>query len=164
MSGSPQSEWFDKRGSRGKFRDASEQDVGLRFECTLCGQCCTGPEGYVNFTDEEGRAMAQEVGLTYDQFLDEYAHDTPAGRSLKERKTKFGYDCVFLDRKTIPGKAVCGVYKSRPLQCKTWPFWATNLSSEHAWRGAATGCPGIDRGQKVIPPEEIRIQRAKVRM
>lgn len=157
-------EWFDKDGPRGSFRDASQDDQGLRFDCTLCGNCCTGPEGYVNFTDEEGRAMAEDVGVSYDEFLRTYTHMTPAGRSLKERETSFGFDCIFLDREKIPGKAVCGVYKSRPIQCRTWPFWESNLKSEHAWRRAAVGCPGIDRGEKVIPPEAIRIQRAKVPM
>ena len=31
---------------------------GLRFGCTQCGNCCTGPPGAVWFTAEEGRAMA----------------------------------------------------------------------------------------------------------
>ena len=164
MSTHDQKEWFDQTGPRDNFRDAEDSDEGLRFDCTLCGGCCTGQEGFVNFTDDEAKAMADDLGIPLDKFLKKYTHNTPAGPSLTERKTKFGYDCVFLDRKTIPGKAVCGVYKSRPVQCRTWPFWETNLSSEHAWRGAAAGCPGIDRGQQVIHPTQIRIQRAKVPM
>ena len=33
-----------------------------------------------------------------------------------------GLDCVFLDRDTIKGKAICSMYDVRPLQCRTWPF------------------------------------------
>ena len=157
-------EWFDRTGPRGDARDAADSDQGLRFECTLCGGCCTGPEGFVNFTDAEARAMAEEIGVSHDEFLKTYTRDTPAGPSLTERQTEFGYDCVFLDRRSVPGKAVCGVYNTRPMQCRTWPFWVSNLSSEHAWRAAAAGCPGIDRGQRVIHPTQIRIQRAKVRV
>jgi len=164
MSNAPDTEWFDRTGPRGNFRDAKNSDKGLRFDCTLCGGCCTGAEGFVNFTDDEAEAMADDIGVPLDEFLRSYTHNTPAGRSLTERKTDFGYDCIFLNRKKIPGKAVCGVYKSRPVQCRTWPFWASNLSSEHAWRGAAVGCPGVDRGKQVIHPSEIRIQRAKVPM
>ena len=38
-------------------------DDGLRFECTQCGNCCTGPPGMVWFTPEEGRRMAEGLGL-----------------------------------------------------------------------------------------------------
>jgi Fe-S-cluster containining protein len=78
--------------------------------------------------------------------------------SLKERRTPEGkYDCVFLKEvvEGSPGgaagptkrKRVCGIYPVRPLQCRTWPFWEVNLESESAWRRAARGCPGMNRGR-----------------
>jgi hypothetical protein len=45
----------------GDRRDASPPPWfagGLSFECTCCGNCCTGGEGAVWFDDDEGRAMA----------------------------------------------------------------------------------------------------------
>ena len=153
MSRDGREEWFDRAGARTGRGDAEAGDVGLRFECTQCGHCCTGAEGYVNFTDEEAEAMAHELGVSFDEFLRLYTHDTPEGRSLTERPTEHGFDCVFLDRESSPGRALCRVYRCRPTQCRTWPFWASNLTSEHAWRRAAIECPGIDRGQQVIPPE-----------
>ena len=36
---------------------------GLRFECTQCGNCCTGPPGRVWFSEEEGEAMAENLGV-----------------------------------------------------------------------------------------------------
>ncbi len=164
MSRTVHLEWFDKRGPRSGQRDAGDRDEGLRFSCTQCGGCCTGASGYVKFTDHEAEAMAAKLGVPIDEFLRTYTHDTPMGRSLTERASAFGYDCVFLDRETVPGKAVCGLYDARPAQCRTWPFWASNLSSEHAWRRAASGCPGIDRGERVTRPDEIRRQRAAVEM
>lgn len=156
------SEWFDRPGPRAGSRDAQAGDTGLRFACTLCGRCCSGSPGYVSFTPDEGRAIARRLGVTMDEFLDRYTHGTAAGLSLSEKPTEHGLDCVFLDRETVPGKAVCGIYEDRPTQCRTWPFWRSVVSTEHAWRRAAVECPGIDRGQRVIPPDEIRIQRARV--
>ena len=164
MSRTVHLEWFERRGPRAGSRDARPSDAGLRFSCTMCGACCSGAEGYVRFTNEEAVAMAERVGVTLDEFMDRYTHDTAAGRSLRERPTESGYDCVFLDRQTLPGKAVCSLYDARPAQCRTWPFWASNLSSEHAWRRAAIGCPGIDRGPRVTPVETIKSQRGVVEM
>jgi uncharacterized protein len=133
---------------------------GLRFECTQCGNCCTGPPGAVWFTEPEGRAMAKDRGMTEKQFYKLYARRIGRRWSLKENVTRHGHDCVFLDRSSIPGKAICGIYKSRPMQCRTWPFWPENLTSEQTWNAVKrnTPCPGMDRG-KLVPIEQIRIQR-----
>ena len=133
---------------------------GLRFECTQCGNCCTGPEGAVWFTEEEGRRMAERVGLDEATFLRRHARRLAPGWSLKERKTAYGFDCVFLDRDTVPGKAVCGLYEARPTQCRTWPFWKEVIESPEAWDAAkrTTPCPGMGRGS-LVPVEAIRIQR-----
>ncbi len=143
-------------GTREWFAD------GLRFECTQCGNCCTGPPGYVWFNEEEGRAMAQALELSESAFHDMYARREghPPRWSLRERKTEHGYDCIFLDRQSIPGKAICGIYEARPTQCRTWPFWPENLRSESTWDRVkrATPCPGMNRG-KLFPVEHIRIQR-----
>jgi uncharacterized protein len=122
---------------------------GLRFSCTLCGNCCTGPEGVVLFTAEEGRAMAAKLGLTEDAFLATYSRRVGGPhRSLTEKKTAHGNDCVFLDRESMPGKAVCGLYEARPSQCRTWPFWEGNLRSRRAWEATKkhVPCPGMDQG------------------
>jgi Fe-S-cluster containining protein len=133
---------------------------GLRFSCTQCGNCCTGPPGAVWFTDAEGERMAERMGLPHAQFLRKYARRVGKRWSLTEHKTEHGYDCVFLDRETVPGKAVCGLYDARPTQCRTWPFWPENLESPETWEmmKRATPCPGMNTG-RLVPLEEIRIQR-----
>jgi Fe-S-cluster containining protein len=133
--------------------------AGLRFECTQCGNCCTGPPGYVLFTEEEAEAMAVQLGVSLDAFYREYAHRVGGRWSLRERPADGGFDCVFLDR-SRPGRAVCSIYKARPAQCRTWPFWPENLASPRAWREARrrTPCPGMDAGS-LVPVERIRIQR-----
>jgi hypothetical protein len=145
--------WYDAPDPTGRTRTG---EWGLRFECTMCGNCCTGPPGYVLFTDSEADAMATDLGITRAEFDAEYTHDSPEGRSLTERRTPHGYDCVFLDRETTPGKALCRVYRSRPGQCRTWPFWKENLRSPRHWRAAARTCPGIDQGP-LHPPEKITL-------
>ena len=144
-----------RRGGEPWYRD------GLRFSCTLCGNCCTGPEGFVWFTAEEGRAMAGKLGLDEDDFYRAHARRIGDRWSLKERVLDDGrHDCVFLDRESMPGKAVCGLYEARPTQCRTWPFWAENLTTRAAWEAAKrrAPCPGMDTG-RLVPVESIRIQR-----
>lgn len=133
---------------------------GLRFECTQCGNCCTGPPGTVWFNLAEGRALATALGLGFRVFLERHARMVDGRWSLRERQTSFGYDCIFLDRESAPPTALCSVYEARPAQCRTWPFWPENLTSKRTWAAVKrrTPCPGMGNGP-VIPPERIRILR-----
>ncbi|MBI1191159.1 MAG: YkgJ family cysteine cluster protein [Tepidisphaera sp.] len=136
---------------------------GLRFSCTLCGNCCTGPEGYVLLSDDDVTALAARVQVSREDFLARYTKDTRRGLSLAEKQSPAGLDCIFLDRDKIPGKAVCGVYEDRPAQCRTWPFWNSNLHSRFAWDRAKRGCPGMDQGQR-HSVQQIRICRDTIDM
>jgi Fe-S-cluster containining protein len=133
---------------------------GLRFECTKCGNCCTGPPGWVWFDQQEGRKIAARLGLDETEFYKRYAHQVDGRWSLKETRSDRGYDCIFLDRTSRPGEALCSIYDLRPTQCRTWPFWPENLSSPRAWQSARrrTPCPGMENGA-LVPVEQIRIQR-----
>lgn len=150
-------EWFATPDPDPEHRDARDGD-GLRFSCTMCGNCCSGPEGYVLVSDAEAAALAARLSMEIEVFLNTYTTMTAAGRSLTERKTEFGMDCVFLDRSKIPGRAVCGVYEDRPIQCRTWPFWPSVVRSRQTWERARNVCPGIDRGTK-YDLVQIRIAR-----
>jgi uncharacterized protein len=140
--------------------EASWYRAGLRFACTQCGNCCTGGPGAVWFTPDEGRAMAARLGVDEAEFLRRFSRTIGSRRSLIERKTEFGHDCVFLDRASTPGKAVCGLYDARPMQCRTWPFWPENIETEDAWQAtkARTPCPGMGSG-RLYSFVEIRVQR-----
>ncbi len=131
---------------------------GLRFECTQCGDCCTGRPGFVLFTDEEAAAIAERIGVTPEEFHEKYTHDTAAGRSLAEVKSEFGYDCVFLDRDNDLGKPLCSIHDLRPTQCRTFPFWPENLRTKASWARVAKECEGVNRGN-LVKIEDIRIQR-----
>jgi len=111
---------------------------GLRFACRACGRCCGGAPGYVWVDKEEVAAMASHLGMTARQFRRQYLRRLWRGLCLKE---KSNYDCVLLD---AAGR--CVAYEVRPLQCRTWPFWPTNLVSRRAWDDAARRCPGMNSG------------------
>lgn len=147
-------EWFARA-------DGPEAGVGLRFGCTMCGHCCSGPAGYVLVNDEECAALAARLGLELQAFIDRYTHVLPEGRSLREHTGPRGYDCVFLDREKFPGRAVCGVYEDRPRQCRTWPFWNSVLENAGAWAKAGAMCPGINKGT-LVPVEQVRVMRGVV--
>ena len=74
------------------------------------------------------------------------------GRSLRE---KANGDCVFYDR-----DSGCTVYSVRPRQCRTWPFWESNIASPEAWQRTCQVCPGSGKGE-LISAEEI-LARVKV--
>jgi len=59
-------------------------------------------------------------------------------------------DCIYYDS---AGRG-CTIYPVRPLQCRTWPFWPGNVSSQEAWEETARTCPGMGHGQ-LITLEEI---------
>ena len=129
---------------------------GLRFECTRCGNCCSGDPGYVWVTKEEIRRIAKFLGPR-DAWLDKAKLRRVGIRySLTERP---GGDCIFLEREN--GKSACSIHPVRPLQCRTWPFWNVNLKSPAAWDQSAERCPGMDQGphHDFVRIEEVRLQK-----
>jgi Fe-S-cluster containining protein len=68
-------------------------------------------------------------------------------------------DCVFFDNQ----RRCCKIYEARPRQCRTWPFWDSNLNSPEAWEETASRCPGCNRG-KLVSFEEIELQRQSRRV
>jgi len=120
---------------------------GLRFSCTECGDCCSGAPGYVWVTKAEIQAMADKLGITVAAFEKAFVRQVGIRKSLLERDDG---DCVLLDPKTRR----CRVYEARPRQCRTWPFWDSNLATPDAWKSTCEACPGSGRG-KLYSLEEI---------
>jgi hypothetical protein len=127
--------------------DAPWYKDGLQFTCTQCGNCCTGDPGVVWVNDEEIEQIANlldksvgEVRLFHTRIV--------AGRvSLREFPNG---DCTFFD----PETRQCKVYAARPRQCRSWPFWKSNLDNRDSWEALQPGCPGAGRGD-FISLEEI---------
>jgi uncharacterized protein len=147
-----QPEWFDRP-------DPDTGETGLRFSCTQCGRCCSGAPGEVFFTEAEGLAIARALGVEYADFLSRYTRRTARGPSIRDVAGPHGYDCVFLDRESRPGLALCSVYGQRPAQCRTWPFWPSLLGSRDDWIRAHGTCPGLGRGP-LHTPVQVRVVRS----
>lgn len=131
-------------------------DAGLRFTCTACGNCCSGPPGYVWITQEEIEILARHLGRAIEEVQKRYVRRIGSRYSLRERKTLDGnYDCIFLinmpDGPDGQKRRGCGIYEARPLQCRTFPFWDGIVDSRRAWESAARHCPGMDRGKHYSP-------------
>jgi len=127
-------------------------DDGLRFSCTRCGNCCTGEPGYVWVDDAEIDAIAQQRNEPRPEVLALYTRKSSRGPTLREKPNG---DCVFYDR-----KIGCTIYQVRPRQCRTWPFWESNLRSPQSWERIGKNCPGAGLGD-LISVEEIT-RRMKV--
>jgi len=125
---------------------------GLQFECSRCGHCCTGEPGFVWVNDEEIAAIAAIRGEQPDIVRQLYARPASHGLTLRE---KTNGDCVFYDR-----TSGCTIYPVRPRQCRTWPFWESNVQTPEAWQKTKDVCPGCDEGD-LISAEEIT-RRLKV--
>lgn len=134
--------------------------AGLAFECKRCGRCCAGPhEGYVWVTRNQVAAIAAHLGMSDKQMYARYIRKVRGRFSLKERPGS--RDCVFL-QEASETQQHCAIYPVRPTQCRTWPFWQSNLSSPDSWSLAGVRCPGINHG-KVTPLDQIEAQRNATR-
>lgn len=111
---------------------------GIRFECQGCGGCCRsrGEYGYVYVSLPERRRLAQRLRLSSRAFTMRYCKKTDGFFHLRNP----GKDCLFLKGNR------CNVYRARPTQCRTWPFWPLNMNKT-VWSGEILyDCPGIGKG------------------
>ncbi len=128
---------------------------GLRFRCTRCGACCTGAPGYVWVNAEEVQAIAEHRGESVEQVLALYTRLVGRRRSLRE---KGNGDCIFYEK-----GAGCTIYPVRPRQCRTWPFWESNVVTPESWEKTCEICPGSGQGD-LIPAEEITRRLRVIRL
>ncbi|TYZ66012.1 hypothetical protein PybrP1_004470 [[Pythium] brassicae (nom. inval.)] len=128
------------------------EDARFQFKCTACGKCCTGRGGRVRVNEREVAAIASELRLSSTQVEARYLRRLPdaADQSVSDsdgetqqiqqwtlRQTPEDSQCVFLD------DTKCSIYKARPTQCRTFPWWPQNLISDYDWQLAAQDCEGI---------------------
>jgi hypothetical protein len=101
--------------------------------------------------DAEIAALAARLGLEIDAFEAQYVRTVAGHKSLIEYANG---DCVFFDGQTRG----CTVYEDRPIQCRTWPFWDSNLQDRSSWRETCQVCPGSGQGP-LYPLAEIEVRR-----
>lgn len=128
--------------------------AGLQFSCTQCGNCCTGSPGYVWVDAAEIQAIADYLQVPRGEVEHLKTKLVGAKRSLKEHANG---DCIYLDGKTRK----CSIYPVRPKQCRTWPFWNSNLESEGNWKQVQAFCPGAGQGD-FFSLEQIRQRAAEI--
>jgi len=103
-------------------------------------------------TQEDIAAIAQHLGLPVAEVRRRCVRKVGRRYSLTERPGN--KDCIFLAPDGAGGRK-CRIYPVRPAQCRTWPFWPSNLSSPAAWAAAGDRCKGINRG-RLYNVDEIR--------
>ena len=121
---------------------------GIRFKCQGSGNCCVsrGNYGFVYLSKKDIAKLSNYLNLKIKSFIKLYCDKTDGYTHFKEKLNNG--DCQFLINKK------CSVYKARPTQCKTWPFWEENLKAKK-WNHEITKfCPGIGKG-RIIKPIEI---------
>ncbi|MBI2490013.1 MAG: YkgJ family cysteine cluster protein [Candidatus Brocadiales bacterium] len=110
---------------------------GLVFECQRCGRCCRGEPGVVWVNKREMDEIAKFLGITRESFARSYL------RSINGRYSLIEYgsgDCIMYDNG-------CRIYSVRPCQCRTFPFWTSNLENREGWEKLKKTCPGVGKGR-----------------
>ena len=124
-------------------------EKGIRFECQGSGNCCVsrGTYGFVYLSQKDIKTLSIGFKTTEQNFVKNYCQKTDGFIHLKELKKNNG-NCIFLKENK------CTVYKSRPIQCRTWPFWPENMNTKTWNNDIAKNCPGVGKG-KVKTKKEI---------
>src|SRR5260370_17938696 len=81
-------EWARLRYTEGNARSEPAMSEpwykdGLRFTCTMCGDCCTGEPGYVWVDDDDLAAIADFLGENVEQVEGLNTHKTRSGLTLR---------------------------------------------------------------------------------
>lgn len=126
----------------------------LRFHCTGCGKCCYGNPGshYIAASGVELEQIRQHLRLSRDWFLRHYTEALPQGNRGIRINDKGA--CPFL----LDGQ--CGIYRLRPSQCRSYPFWPEIVDSQKGWQAESQRCEGINWGE-IVPLKRIEQQRTR---
>jgi Fe-S-cluster containining protein len=127
---------------------------GLQFTCSQCGDCCTGDPGVVWVDDNDIEQIAEYLDKPVGEIR--LFHTRPVRGRVSLTEFQNG-DCTFFD----PVGRKCKVYPVRPGQCRTWPFWKSNIDSKQKWDEVCESCPGAGTGQ-FFSLEEVEERAARV--
>lgn len=132
--------------------------AGLHFKCTRCGRCCSGPgEGYIWVTKPQIKLIADFLKISVEHLRQNCLKRIGLRTTIIEQPDS--KDCIFLRK--IQNQKKCVIYPVRPTQCRAWPFWPSNLTSQNAWNNAAQKCPGINQGKHYTSQEIEKIKKNK---
>lgn len=115
-------------------------DNGLKFTCERCSGCCRHEPGYVFLSEVDLKKMCDRFNMARRKFIKKYCCIVDlVGIKRITLIEKSNNDCIFWDNG-------CTVYEDRPLQCRSFPFWAHNLIDEGTWSKVVNECPGAGKG------------------
>lgn len=129
---------------------------GLKFECTQCGNCCTGAPGAVWISEDELQDIADHLNKSIGEVRLMHTRIVRGRLSLREYANG---DCVFFDGESRG----CTIYEARPIQCRTWPFWRSNIASSKDWQETQRECPGAGQGN-FVSLEEIEHRALQIEL
>ena len=89
------------------------------FVCQCCGACCKVP-GYVRLTEADVEAMAGELGLTEEAFIEAYTELSPT-RSGLVLKGDPAAPCCFLTAEQAPAYKPQDLPRVKPQKLGTAP-------------------------------------------
>ena len=111
----------------------------IKFECLAdCSNCCKLSDGFVFLDENEAEKIADYLKTDEANFLNFFTRIIDDHLALVDGDED---NCVFLE----DGK--CMVYEVRPLQCRTYPFWPSNMKTKDRWALTKEDCPGIGKGR-----------------
>ena len=121
---------------------------GMRFQCQKSSNCCVsrGSYGFVYLSKKDILRLSIYTDLSIKDFIKLYCEKTYGFVHFKERRKNS--ECQFLEKKR------CSIYKARPTQCRTWPFWSENMKTKTWNEEIQSFCPGIGKG-KIIQQSQI---------
>ena len=122
-------------------------DKGIFFECKRCGGCCTGSPGTVYVARLDISRIAEFLHIPESNFIEKYLYPFRDSYSIKE----------YSDGRCFFYEDGCLIYPVRPNQCKTFPFWFSNLRSEENWQRVSDECSGIGCGRLYSKEEIVEI-------
>jgi len=118
---------------------------GLRFSCVRCSTCCRFESGFVFLSRKDASLLCDALNVGEKEFTETYCRWIRSEKeayllSLKEKSNR---DCIFWSAEPREG---CVVYNSRPIQCRSFPFWESVLNEKSSWDMTAKSCPGMGSG------------------
>ena len=133
-------------------------EKGIEFSCQMCGECCTGfDEGEVYLYKEDIVRLAEHLNMNTQSGLKKFARkyikviqenffwkESGAQKGKNYNFLTLGFkfagndeQCHFLNDK------MCIVYKFRPFQCRSFPFWQMMVSSKLNIEAYKKKCKGL---------------------
>jgi len=115
---------------------------GLKFSCKRCSSCCRYDSGFVFLSQKDIKKLSSALKVNVDSIINVYCRWVTDinGNEVLSLKEKSNNDCILWDNG-------CTVYRCRPIQCVTFPFWKSIIASEKCWEIACGGCPGMNSGE-----------------